>query len=54
MDISGRGRLREASIHAVKILADGTRVDLGVVSYYHRNTFKRLWWWLARKFKERT
>lgn len=37
-------RAREASISAVIIRADGTRVDLGTVSYWHRNPLKRLAW----------
>lgn len=36
--------VKEASIEAVIIRADGTRENLGVVSYYHRNPLKRLAW----------
>ncbi len=36
--------IRSAQISAVKILADGTRIDLGVLAYYHRNPLKRLLW----------
>jgi hypothetical protein len=37
-------KMREASIAAVVIRADGSRQDLGVVSYWHRNPLRRLWW----------
>ena len=39
----------EASIAAVVIRKDGTREDLGVVSYWHRNPLKRLKWALAQR-----
>lgn len=32
-----------AEVSAVVIRADGTREDLGVISYYHKNPIKR-WW----------
>lgn len=51
MNIIGESAVKSASISAVKILADGTRVDLGVVSYYHSNPFKRLWWALSQLCK---
>lgn len=38
------GKAREASISAVIIRADGTRVDLGTISYWHRNPLRRLAW----------
>lgn len=34
-------KFKEASISAVVIRADGTREDLGVVSYWHSNPLKR-------------
>jgi hypothetical protein len=34
------------------IRKDGTREDLGVVSYYHRNPLKRAMWALRQKLKE--
>ena len=40
-------RIKSASIQAVKILADGTRVPLGTIAYTNRNPLKVLWW----KFK---
>lgn len=49
--ISAGSNCREASIHAVKILKDGTRVDLGCVAYYHKNPIIRLWRNLTRRFK---
>lgn len=41
--------MKEASIEAVVIRADGRREDLGVVSYWHRNPLKRIAWNLRRK-----
>ncbi len=38
----------EATIEAVVIRADGTRENLGEVSYWHRNPFKRLLWRVKR------
>ncbi len=38
----------EATIAAVVIRADGTKEDLGVVSYWHRNPLKRLLWRVKR------
>ncbi len=40
---------REASIEAVIIRADGSREDLGVIAYYHRNPLRRLWWRLTHR-----
>lgn len=34
----------ESSIEAVVIRADGSKEDLGVVSYWHRNPLRRLVW----------
>lgn len=42
-DLAARGRPREMSIDAVVIRADGTREDLGTVTYWHRNPLRRLW-----------
>ena len=36
--------LKEASIEAVVIRADGTREDLGVISYTHKRWWRRAWW----------
>lgn len=41
-NLTGKGNLKEASIHAVVIRADGTTEDLGIVSYWTRNPFKLL------------
>ncbi len=38
----------EATIEAVVIRADGTRENLGEVSYWHRNPLKRLVWRIRR------
>jgi len=42
--MDAKGGLREASIEAVVVRADGSREDLGVVSYWHKNPLRRLWW----------
>jgi hypothetical protein len=51
-DQSAHADIKEASIEAVVIRKDGTREDLGVVSYYHRNPLKRAMWALRQKLKE--
>lgn len=35
--------VKSLEIEAVKILADGTRIPLGVISTWHRNPIIRLW-----------
>lgn len=50
-DMNAHGDLREASIEIVVIRKDGTREDHGVVSYYHRNPFKRWAWEIKQKLK---
>jgi hypothetical protein len=42
---------KQATIEAVIIRADGTRVPLGVVSYWHKNPLKRWAWRLERAVK---
>lgn len=49
--VTGTSKVREASIQAVIIRKDGSREDLGVVSYWHRNPFKRLWWTIKQNWK---
>lgn len=41
-------------ISAVKILADGTCVDLGVLTRWHRNPFVRLVWRIQDAFRRLT
>lgn len=36
--------VKQMTIEAIIIRKDGTREDLGVVSYYHKNPIKRLLW----------
>jgi len=50
-DVSAKGGVKEATIAAVVIRADGTREDLGVVSYYHKNPLRRLAWRLRHRRK---
>jgi hypothetical protein len=42
--MDAKTKLEEASISAVVIRADGSREDLGVVSYWHPNPLRRLIW----------
>jgi hypothetical protein len=42
--------LREASIDAVVIRADGRREPLGVIAYYHKNPLRRMLWRLMHVF----
>ena len=48
-ELGAKSQIKEASIAAVVIRADGTREDLGVVSYWHVNPWKRLLWRLRGK-----
>lgn len=52
-EVKGKGNLREASIEAVVIRADGTTEDLGVVSRWHKNPLVRLKWRAADLLKRR-
>lgn len=51
-DQNAKSGLREATIEAVVIRADGRREDLGVVSYYHKNPLKRAAWAAKQKLKK--
>ena len=42
--MDAKSEIKQATIEAVVIRADGSREDLGVVSYWHRNPLRRLWW----------
>lgn len=44
--------IKESTISAVIIRKDGTREDLGVVSYYNSNPFKRLWFNIKKLTKQ--
>ena len=43
--------VKQASIEAVVIRADGTRENLGTICYYHRNPLRRLAWRVAAFMK---
>lgn len=43
------GKLKAATLEITVTRADGTVERLGVVSRYHRNPLKRLFWRIARK-----
>lgn len=38
-------------VEAVKITADGRRIPLGTIAYYHRNPLRRLWFRITQLFK---
>jgi len=43
MDQFTKSNLKSAEISAVVIRADGTREELGTISYWHINPLKRFW-----------
>lgn len=49
---SANADIKEASIQATVIRADGTVEQLGTVSFYHRNPLRRAMWALKQKLKE--
>lgn len=48
MNVVAKTPPKMMSISAVVIRADGTRVNLGEVAYYHKNPLKRLFWRVKR------
>jgi hypothetical protein len=44
MNIAAKAKVQEASIAAVVIRADGTREDLGTISFWHKRWYRRVWW----------
>lgn len=51
MKINIKEKIKEASISAKVIRADGTIEDLGVVAYYSSNIFKNIWFKVKTKLK---
>ena len=49
--VAANAKPKEATISAVVIRADGTREDLGIVCYWHRNPIKRWLFALRRALK---
>ena len=47
--MEAKSYVQSASIEAVVIRADGKREDLGTVSYWNKNPFRRLLWRLRGK-----
>lgn len=43
--------VRECTVSARVIRADGTVEDLGVIAAYHRNPLRR--WWMQRQIRKR-
>ena len=52
-DQTARTNVKEASIEAIVIRADGRVEKLGVVSYYHKNPLKRAVWALKQKTRRK-
>jgi len=52
MKVAGDSRIKEASISAVVIRADGTREEVGTIAYWHVNLLKRLMFWLRKKLNK--
>ena len=50
MDFQGNLKPKRAELVAVVVRADGSREELGTISYYHRNPLRRLAWWLLQRF----
>lgn len=48
-----KGRVQKITWEAVVIRADGTKEDLGLVAYYHRNPLRR-WAWAAKQRVRKT
>jgi hypothetical protein len=47
--VDAKSKIAGASIEATVIRADGTREELGVVSYWHRRWWRRAWWKLTHR-----
>ena len=54
MSITGVGDCKSAEVSMVVIRANGAVEDLGVVSYYHKNPFKRLIFKIKQYLKLKT
>lgn len=52
MNIGATSQPKEMSFSAVVTRADGTVEDLGMISYYNSNPFKR-WIWKTKQFFKR-
>jgi hypothetical protein len=50
-DMKVNADVKEASIQATVIRADGTVEELGTISYYHQNPLKRAMWALKQKLR---
>ncbi|CAA2139567.1 hypothetical protein [Hyphomicrobium sp. ghe19] len=46
--ITASSNVKEAQIQAVVIRADGSREDLGTISYFHKNPLRR-WLWRLKE-----
>lgn len=46
--------IKQQTLEATVIRADGTVVNLGVIAYYHRNPLRRLAWRLGQLLRGRS
>ena len=48
MNVIQKSNVKSSEISAVIIRADGTREELGIISYWHKNPFKQFWFKLKK------
>ena len=51
--LSGKGKLVEITWEATVIREDGTKEELGVVSYWHKNPLRRLVYWIRGNLRSK-
>ena len=49
--LTAQSNVKMAAVQAVIIRADGTRVPLGTVAYYHRNPLRRLIYRITQRLR---
>ena len=52
MNIFSKSPVKESSFSGVIIKADGTRIDLGEIAYYHKNPLKVVLWKIKKVLKK--
>ena len=52
MNMHSKSGIKSSSMEAVVIRANGERVDLGVIAYYHQNPILRAIWHLKMFIKK--
>jgi hypothetical protein len=46
--LTAAANVRQATLQATIVRADGTRVSLGTIAFYHKNPLRRLMWRVGR------